>query len=658
MFRPFLAAAILVMSATSTLAQANTANKSRTPFRKPAKVEAHAGLPQNAIVVKFKDGIQLQIKAPARAPGDRSSLPALERTAKALEVKERTLLERHALSTSKIDADLGSANRVMNEFGTRNVSRLFSTPEGQLTQLQTATERTARVELAYLTNYYVLDFAPSASAENAARLVNELNRLDSVEIAYIAPVPENAQSNEPTPDYAPKQGYLMPAPKGIDAQYAWQHAGGRGEGMRFADIEYGWLLAHEDLPKALFLNGKNSSNTDFVNHGTAVLGEIVAVDNGRGVTGIANRARFAVVSQQRTDDHRSVADAISFAMQRLGAGDVILIEAHARNPDDPGDNTGCTCNCTQFRFVPMEYFAAEYDAIQAATAKGIVVVEAGGNGGQNLDDPLFDGRFDRAQRDSGAILVGASNPSDRSPACYTNYGSRLDVHAWGSEVTSTGYGNMDPAQSDPNRKYTKQFSGTSSASPIVTGAALVVQGIRRASGLDLLSPTDMRSLLTSTGTPSTGSKHIGPLPDLRKAIDSMLGTAPQHCQAPVEGVCGSVTIQCDRPLPPASETIVKSSPIGMAVDTNQPSAGVIKDLGSIAARYQQTGETTAEVCVRNSPKQPLICGTSFPVTLKTTPGDPSCSSGGPHPHDPCPSGTMTCPDGTCSQFHRPCPDIR
>jgi hypothetical protein len=217
---------------------------------------------------------------------------------------------------------------------------------------------------------------------------------------------------------------------------------------------------------------------------------------------------------------------------------------------------------------------------------------------------------------------------------------------------------MDPAQSDPNRKYTKQFSGTSSASPIVTGAVLVVQGIRRANALALLSPTEMRNLLASTGTPSTGSKRIGPLPDLHKAIDSMLGMAPQHCQAPVEGVCGSVTIQCDRPLPPASETIVKSSPIGMVVDANQPSAGIIKDLGSIAARYQKTGETTAEICVRNSPKQQLICGTSFPVTLKTPPNDPSCSSGGSHPHDPCPSGTMTCPDGTCSQFHRPCPDIR
>ena len=31
------------------------------------------------------------------------------------------------------------------------------------------------------------------------------------------------------------------------------------------------------------------------------------------------------------------------------------------------------------------------------------------------------------------------------------------------------------------------------------------------------------------------------------------------------------------------EAAVKCSPIGMAVDTNQPSAGVIKDLGSIAA---------------------------------------------------------------------------
>jgi subtilisin family serine protease len=317
------------------------------------------------------------------------------------------------------------------------------------------------------------------------------------------------------------QRYLGPAPVGIDAYYAWRLRGGRGEGITFVDIEQGWLLGHEDLPRAQFQNGRLVEAS--VNHGTAVLGEIVAVDNGRGMTGIASRARFGVVSALRPgneDDLFSVADAISVATQRLQAGDIILIEQHAKGP---GDESGCNCNCGQYRFVPMEYWPAEFDAIKAATAKGIVVVEAGANGGQDLDDPIYVGAFDRNLRDSGAIMVGASNPSDQSAACFSSYGQRLDVHAWGAQVASTGYGDLDPSQQDPRRRYTKVFGGTSSASPIVTGAIAIIQGVRKANGLRPLTPREMRELLTSTGSPASGRKQIGPLPDLRKALAATLG---------------------------------------------------------------------------------------------------------------------------------------
>ena len=60
----------------------------------------------------------------------------------------------------------------------------------------------------------------------------------------------------------------------------------------------------------------------------------------------------------------------------------------------------------QFEFVAMEYWDSYFDAIKNATARGIIVVEAAGNGGMDLDSSIYGGKFDRSVRDSGAILVG------------------------------------------------------------------------------------------------------------------------------------------------------------------------------------------------------------------------------------------------------------
>src|SRR5687768_15983472 len=46
---------------------------------------------------------------------------------------------------------------------------------------------------------------------------------------------------------SPNQGYLDPAPDGIDAEFAWGRPGGDGMGQRVVDLEQGWTLNHEDL---------------------------------------------------------------------------------------------------------------------------------------------------------------------------------------------------------------------------------------------------------------------------------------------------------------------------------------------------------------------------------------------------------------------------
>ncbi len=210
------------------------------------------------------------------------------------------------------------------------------------------------------------------------------------------------------------------------------------------------------------------------NHGTAVLGEIIGHKNGYGITGIANEAKARMVSIFGN----TTANAINIAASNLSRGDIILIELHAPGPDS---GAVCECNCGQFEFIAMEFWQDNFDAIQAATANGIIVVEAAGNGSMNLDNAIYGGNSDRGVRDSGAILIGAATSSvPHNPTCWTNFGNRIDSYGWGENVRTTGYGDLFNGGGDTNQYYTSFFSGTSSASPIVVGAAASLQGYVRA----------------------------------------------------------------------------------------------------------------------------------------------------------------------------------
>jgi hypothetical protein len=74
---------------------------------------------------------------------------------------------------------------------------------------------------------------------------------------------------------------------------------------------------------------------------------------------------------------------------------------------------------------------------------------------------------------------------------------------------------------DDRQWYTPAFSGTSSASPIVVGAAACLQGIRRYNGRPVLNSFQMRDLLYVTGTLQPVGRLVGPLPNLRAAISRM-----------------------------------------------------------------------------------------------------------------------------------------
>jgi hypothetical protein len=479
------------------------------------------------VVLKFHEGSHVRLRSGALTFDPHN-----------LSEEELERLQRVDLAPEQIRADLKSINSLRLQDTNRVVLRMFEQSEEELARNKTEGEAMSREELADLDLYYYFFLGESGPAV-ATDLINALNQLRSVEIAYPQPIMAGASCSDLPPtttiDVTPSQGYLMAAPAGIDAQYAWSYGGGTGSGVRVIDVEGGWHLDHEDLPgRQFFQYGIFVLAFEALEHGTSVLGELVACDNGYGATGIVPDAGYGVSSVVNIGFY-NLPGAVNTAAAALGAGDVILIEQHA-----PGPSSGLMCdsvncgNCGQFEWVAMENWQADFDAIHTATARGIVVVEAAGNGAMNLDGPQYGMRFSRTVRDSGAILVGAGMAGTRIPWCWSNCGSRVDLQGWGNSVGTLGWGlapddSVDPSLrangADPLQWYTRSFSGTSSASPIVAGAVCAIQGVRRAQGFPVLGPSAVRALLQNTGTPqpiSTQARQIGPQPDLRNALNTFL----------------------------------------------------------------------------------------------------------------------------------------
>jgi Subtilase family len=372
-----------------------------------------------------------------------------------------------------------------------------------------------------LANFVAIEVASPQAGEELAQSLRQ--RADVAE-AYVesGPTPPPASPVGGNPR-SPNQRYLEAAPEGIDARWAWANAAGAS--VCFVDLEQGWTLNHEDLAAAgiTLISGLNQA---YHGHGTAVLGEVAAVDNALGVVGIAFSGRVKVISQYRPDGRYSTALAIRAAAAAMNPGDVLLLEAQVMYPANGG------------RYHPVEVEQASFDAIRAAVDRGIVVVEAGGNGTVDLDafrDPSGRNRLNRNSpdfRDSGAIMVGAATSfAPHQRLGFSNFGSRIDCYAWGENIETCG----DGWEGNLTNTYTSFFGGTSGASPIITGAALLIQAWAAGRG-QVYSPADLRRLMSdpalNTPSMSPAGDRIGVMPNLRAIVQTELANPPPVAVAP------------------------------------------------------------------------------------------------------------------------------
>ncbi len=456
--------------------------------------------------------------------------------------------------TSASGASTRSLNSLLKAAGAV-MSPIFGS-EPRVAASRAAVAAAEAASLPELSSFYSVAVEPAKMKKLAADLLND----PTVQAAYVKPpasppiwlddeaktavVPPDGEQ-VPTAHFIARQLYLEVAPGGIDARYAWTRAGGKGQGVRIVDVEGAWRFTHEDLlqNQGGVIGGTPSADIGWRNHGTAVVGVFGGDENAFGVTGIAPLANTRAVSIFGAG--MSSSNAIRRAADALGAGDIILIELHRQGPDGSG--------IPQDGYIAIEWWPDDFAAIVYAVSRGVIVIEAGGNGARNLDAAVFNTRptgfpvgwrnpFNLANPQSGAIIVGAGAPPpgthgrdhgpDRSRLDFSNYGARVDVQGWGREVTTCGGSHNSPGdlQGGANEDlwYTDQFSGTSSASPVVVGAVACMQGALRGASRPLLTPVTARNILRTTGSPQTdapgrpATQRIGNRPNLRQALLQLL----------------------------------------------------------------------------------------------------------------------------------------
>lgn len=382
-------------------------------------------------------------------------------------------------------------------------------------------EKKSGWDLIDLFSFYCFEMESPAADPQA--LIYEILKAPEVETAYYEGIPVDLTCTDlgnVTPNFRPRQTYHDPAPVGVD--FDWVLANHiddvvNGPASRWAGIfERGMQTGHEDIANPVVATPDTPDADN--DHGTAVTGVLGGCDaNGVGCLGFLADEQMRLY-QRNSSGFGSVADIYDLANGQLLAGELTNSSwGYFASPLPPGQS--CPCNPSQNGVVNIEYEADTKAAVLAGVADGIHYFLAAGNGCVNLDAATF-GTIFRNSTDTGSNYVSAIESADPHDAsCFTNWGERCDINAWGDGSFTLGYGDEgDPGweEATQNEWYTQSFGGTSNASPTVAGCAGVIHNIVRNYAGTTISPTLMRDYLNDFGTPAgTTPGNIGVMPDLK-----------------------------------------------------------------------------------------------------------------------------------------------
>ena len=354
---------------------------------------------------------------------------------------------------------------------------------------------------------------PNPTNERLFELASQLELIDEVEyscLLSLQPVQPPFDIAPVTPNFEPFQTYLGANP-GVNITFAW-NLNVTGSGIKIRDIEYGFNKNHEELHQintflATGMTINSAASVDFTEHGTATFGTVIGHKGLYGISGLAHGATEMILFPEWQISGYNRVFAVSQAIANSVLGDVIIYEMQT------GGQGG--------QFVPAEFNTLVWDLTAAASASGIIVVAAAGNGAQNLNSTYYQNYMNLGN--SGAIIVGAGTPNlSHNRISYSTYGTRVDVQGWGENVFTTGYGDAQNVGNDFNQYYTN-FGGTSSATAMVAGCVVVLQSYHFSLTGGYLTGPQMRTILKDTGVPqgNAASGNIGPLPNIQAAMQAI-----------------------------------------------------------------------------------------------------------------------------------------
>lgn len=267
--------------------------------------------------------------------------------------------------------------------------------------------------------------------------------------------------------------------------------GEKGAGIVIAICDTGIDREHPDL-KDQIIGGRNFTNdgakddfSDGNGHGTHVAGTIAGVENDSGVVGVAPEAKLLickVLDKNGSGSYQSIIDGIEYATKWTGE------------------------NGEKVRVISMSLGGSYNDprmerAILKAVSKGILVVVASGNEGDNREDTY---EYGYPALYNECITVAACDENGKL-AEFSNTHLQVDIIAAGVDVLSTY----------PTSQYAV-LSGTSMATPHISGALALIIAHGEKQFKRTLTESEIFALLTKTSC-SLGyqkSSEGNGLPDL------------------------------------------------------------------------------------------------------------------------------------------------
>jgi serine protease len=418
-----------------------------------------------------------------------------------------------------------------------------------------------------------LDADPQVQATDA------LARDEEVALSYTPKDPAWTVGNLPTGEQA--QWHLAKA----NFPAAWDRTTGAGAQIGIIDSEFD--TQHPDLQAKVrnpynTANGTPNYHTGNVRaegpnvlHGTHVAGIAAAsTDNGLGVSGGGFDATFVPVRIATSFtpgggnpvDGQFVGD-LTEALGYMATQSVSVINM----------SLGTTRN-----HAPLEA------AIQTVRAKGITVVASAGNFQEsNPNAPIYPASY------PGVIAVANTQANDTVAPSSSN-GNWVDVAAPGTNIFST-WDTRDPQLAMGTDANYHVISGTSMASPLVTGLIALMKAVRPD-----LSPDEVETLLKGT------ARDLG-----SPGADPQFGAGLINASSAVAAAAAYV-----RPAPPAAPAPAPAPPAPPAppADTLAPKVA-IKGLVTVAGRSVTVRFSCAEACKGTarlrSTKRKVLASKSF-----------------------------------------------